>query len=71
MYIISNNVLMPVVAIGTCILIGWVLKPQVIIDEVESGTDKPMGRKRLYIVMVKYITPILLFILLLSSLGIF
>ena len=68
---ISNNVLMPVVAIGTCILIGWVLKPQVIIDEVESGTDKPMGRKRLYIVMVKYITPILLFILLLSSLGIF
>lgn len=66
---ISNYILMPIVAICTCILIGWVLKPQVVIDEVENG-EKPMGRKTLYIVMLKFITPILLFILLLSSLGV-
>ncbi|WP_365699138.1 sodium-dependent transporter [Ruminococcus sp.] len=29
---ISNNILMPVVAISTCILIGWVIKPKTVID---------------------------------------
>ena len=66
---ISNNIFMPVVAIGTCILIGWIVKPQTIIDEVEKTGNK-FSRKNLYIVMVKFITPILLLILLLKSLGI-
>ena len=66
---ISNNVLMPVVAIGTCILMGWVLKPKTVIDEVEKSGCK-FGRKKLYIVMLRYIAPILLLILLLKSLGI-
>ena len=66
---ISNNCLMPIVAIGTCILIGWILKPQVIVDEAEK-TGCNFGRKKLYVVMVKYIAPILLVILLLKSLGI-
>lgn len=66
---ISNNVLMPVVAIGTCILIGWILKPKTVIDEIEKNGNR-MGRKKLYVVMVKYIAPILLVILLLKSLGI-
>ena len=66
---ISNNLLMPLVAIGTCILVGWILKPKMVIDEVEkSGCT--MGRKRLYVVMVKYVAPILLVILLLKSVGI-
>ena len=66
---ISNNVLVPVVSIGTCILIGWILKPKTIIEEVEKNGEK-MGRKRLYTVMIKWIAPILLFLLLLKSLGI-
>ena len=66
---ISNNALMPVVAISTCILIGWVVKPDIIIDEVEK-TGTKMGRKALYKVMIKWIAPILLFLLLLKSLGI-
>lgn len=66
---ISNNFLMPLVAIGTCILIGWVLKPGIVIDEVEKSGCK-FGRKILYIVMIKFIAPILLVILLLKSLGI-
>lgn len=66
---ISNNVLMPVVAIGTCILIGWVLKPKTVIDEVEKFGCK-FGRKKLYVVMLRYIAPVLLLILLLKSLGI-
>ena len=65
---VSNNVLMPIVSIGTCILIGWILKPKTVIDEVENRIK--MGRKWLYTVMVKWIAPILLFLLLLKSLGI-
>lgn len=66
---ISNNCLMPLVAIGTCILVGWIIKPKTIIDEVEKSGCK-FGRKRLYIVMIQYIAPVLLVILLLKSLGI-
>ena len=59
---------MPVVAIGTCILIGWILKPETVTNEVMKNGEK-FGRKKLYIVMLKYITPVLLVILLLKSLG--
>ena len=65
---ISNNILMPIVAIGTCILIGWVAKPKTVIDEVEK-TGHKFGRKHLYIVMIKVIAPLLLVILFLKSLG--
>ncbi len=66
---ISNNLLMPVVAIGTCLLIGWIVKPKYVIDEVEKTGGK-FGRKQLYIVMVKFVAPVLLVVLLLKSLGI-
>lgn len=67
---ISNNIFMPLVAILTCVLFGWVAKPQTIIDEVTLGGHK-FGRKGLYIVMIKFIAPVLLCILLVQSFGIF
>lgn len=66
---ISNNVLMPMISIGTCILIGWVKGPQFIIDEAEKNGEK-FGRAKLYTVMMKYIAPVMLFILFLKSIGI-
>lgn len=66
---VSNNLLMPIVTIGTCILIGWILKPKTVIDEVEKCGHK-MGRKTMYIAMIRYIAPFLLAVLLLKSLGI-
>ena len=66
---ISNNCLMPLVALLTCILIGWVVKPKTVIDEVTQGVH-PFHRRGLYIVMVKVIAPILLAVLLLQSFGI-
>lgn len=66
---ISNSVLMPLVAFLTCILIGWVVKPKTIIDEVTLGGIK-FSRKHLYILMIKFVAPIMLFILLLQSVGI-
>ena len=65
----SNYILMPVVSIATCILIGWIAKPKTVIDEVTLGGRK-FGREKVYVVMVKYITPILLLLLLLQALGV-
>ena len=65
----SNYILMPIVSIATCILIGWMVKPKTVIDEVTLGGYK-FSRKKLYIIMIKYVTPILLFLLLLQALGI-
>lgn len=67
---ISNNLLMPTVAILTCIFIGWVAKPVTVIEEVENGANK-FRRKYLYIAMVKVVAPVLMFILLLQSIGVF
>ena len=67
---VSNFVLMPVVAIATCVLVGWVLKPKSMIEEVVLGGLR-FGRERLYVVMIKVVTPIMLLFLLLQSLGIF
>lgn len=67
---ISNNCLMPLVAFLTCILVGWVIKPDVIIEEVTQGKFK-FQRKGLYIVMIKFVAPALLLVLLLQSVGLF
>ena len=66
---ISNNIMMPVVAIGTCILIGWVLKPKFVKDEATKNGEK-FGRSLLFDIMIKFIAPVLLIILLLMSLNI-
>lgn len=67
---VSNNIFMPLVALLTCILIGWVVNARMIIDEVTRNGEK-FRRKHLYVIMIKYIAPLLLFFLLLQSLGLF
>lgn len=67
---LANNILMPVLAIGTCILIGWITKPKVIIDEATKNGER-FFRRGLYTVMVKFVAPVLLFILLLGSFGVY
>ena len=61
----SNSVLMPIVALITCIFIGYVLKPKAVIEEVEvNGKFKSKG---LFTVMIRYIAPIFLLVILASS----
>ena len=64
------SVCMPIVAIGNCILIGWVAGPDTVIREVTLGGAK-FSRKGLYLVMLRFVTPVLLAFLLLQSLGLF
>ena len=67
---ISNNLLMPIISFSTCILIGWVVKPKWIIEEVESSGAK-FSRKKLFAIMIRYVAPALLFVLFLQSIGVF
>ena len=67
---ISNYILMPVVAILTCILIGWVTKPNKMIKEI-TRNGEPFRRRGLYVVMIKFVAPILLFFILLTNFGVF
>lgn len=67
---VSNNILMPIVAVLTCVLVGWVVKPKTVIEEVTKNGEK-FGRKNIYIVMIKYIAPVLLVCLLLQAFGIY
>lgn len=66
---ITNNVMMPVLALLTCILVGWIVG----VDKIEAEITKcgtKFRRKGLFTVMIKFIAPVMLFILLLQAFGI-
>lgn len=60
---ISNSVMMPIVAICTCILIGWFVGTKVLEDEITKNGE-PFARRKIFQVMVKYIAPVCLLIIL-------
>lgn len=66
---ISNSALMPIVAICTCILIGWVSGPKTVIDEVQK-TGIKMSRRGMFVVIIKFLAPVLLLVLFLKSIGV-
>ena len=63
---VTNSVLMPIVAIVTCVFVGWVIKPKAIEDEILKGEPKFVARG-LYNVMVKYVAPVLIAAVLVSE----
>ncbi len=63
---ISNSVIMPIVALITCIFVGYVIKPKTLIEEVENQ-DAKFKSKKLFVVMIKYIAPICIVLILISS----
>lgn len=62
----SNNILMPIVALLTAIVVGYVIKPDAIIDEVESSGK--FKAKKMFTIMIKYVVPVCMVIILISSL---
>jgi len=61
----SNSVLMPIVALLTCIFVGYVIKPQSFIEEIEL-TGK-FNAKGLFVIVIKYFAPICIVLILVSS----
>lgn len=62
---ISNSVIMPIVALLTCIFVGYVIKTKAISDEVKLSSK--FRFEKMFNVMIKYIAPIGLVIILVSS----
>ncbi len=62
---ISNSILMPIVAFLTCFFIGYIVKPEAISEEVKLNS--PFKREKLFVVMIKYIAPVCIIIILISS----
>lgn len=60
---ISNSVFMPVVALATCIMFGWVVGTKTIEDEVTKNGEN-FGRKKVFRVMIKYVAPVCLVVIL-------
>lgn len=55
---VSNSVLMPIAAIGTCIFVGHVLGCKYVEEEVESSGE--FKRKKIYRVMIRWVAPVML-----------
>jgi NSS family neurotransmitter:Na+ symporter len=65
---VSNSVMMPIVAFFTCVFVGFFVKPRTIADEVKVTDGRFVGEK-LFTVMIKWITPVFLVLILLSSVA--
>ncbi len=60
---VSNSVLMPIVALCTCILFGWVIGTKGIEDEVTKNGE-PFSRRKVFRFMIKYAAPVCLVVIL-------
>lgn len=62
---ISNSVLMPIVAILTCVFVGWIIKPKALVEEIEISSE--FRAEKAWVVMIKYIAPILVAVILITN----
>ena len=62
---LTNNVIMPVVAFITCVIVGYVIKPKSVIEEVEINGE--FKAKKLFSVVIKYVAPVCIVAILVFS----
>ena len=63
---ISNNVIMPVVALCTCILVGYILGTKTVEEEV--ARTRRFKAKKLYCMVIRYAAPVILLLIFASPL---
>ena len=64
---LTNSLMMPIAALSTCILIVYVIGVDKIIEEVEQSSK--FKRKGLYKFFIKYLAPICILVILISSIA--
>ena len=64
---LTNSLMMPIAALSTCILIVYVVGVDKIVEEVE--TSSKFKRKGLYKFFIKYLAPICILVILVSSIA--
>jgi NSS family neurotransmitter:Na+ symporter len=62
---ISNSIMMPIVALATCVFVGFFMKPKAVIEEVTI--DNKFKWKGLFSVVIRYIAPVCILAILISS----
>lgn len=69
----SNSIFMPIAAFFTCVIVGYIIGPKTVIDEIELCGNK-FRQKSLFTVMIRFVAPIFILLILgssiLSALGI-
>ena len=61
----TNSVMMPFVGLLTCVFIGWVVKPGVLVNEIKESSE--FKAEKLWIVTIKYIAPVVMLIIMIAS----
>ena len=64
---LSNSVMMPIAALATCVLVFKVVGRERFAEEVEFSSK--FNRKKMFNVVIKYVAPVFLVIILLSSIA--
>ena len=59
---ITNSVMMPIIALLTCIMVTFIIKPKTISDEIEASGKFRM--KTMFSVMIRYVAPVFLIVIL-------
>lgn len=61
---LSNSVMMPLAALMTCVFVGWIIKPDALTFEIKISS--PFKLEKPWVVMIKYIAPVLIIIILIA-----
>lgn len=62
---LTNSVLMPIIALLTCIFVAYVIKTKTICQEVKLSS--PFHREKLFVVIIRYLAPFFIVAILVSS----
>lgn len=62
---LSNSILMPVVALLTCLFVGFIIRPSTVSEEVKASAG--FKSEKLYVIMIKWVAPICIVLILVSS----
>jgi NSS family neurotransmitter:Na+ symporter len=63
---LSNNILMPIVAIITCVIAGWFINKNILPKEI--GIDKNKHLTTYFNVIIKFVAPVCILLILITGL---
>ena len=62
----TDRIMIPVCALGCCIFVGWVWKPESAIEEIEQCGVR-FGLAKVYAILIKYVAPVAILAILIMS----
>ena len=62
---LSNSILMPIVALLTCIFVGFVIKTKTLSDEIAHNSE--FKNRGLFEIVIKYVAPVCIILILMTS----